>query len=190
MPERLISGSGIKLYGRQIEGISLNAAELADEGLGHNQFLNQQVTHVVTCRPNPDPDPDDPTLAIPVISPILARIYGYSYNGGYCEMSSPTIFLVHGEGTPAAPDPVIENGRAHSSPPGNADESGVAAKSWDFVDDMRYWEYDKGDFLLRLDMSSGPLEQILLERESGGDSGEAYYSGKGHYSGKGSSSHR
>ena len=27
---------------------------------------------------------------------------------------------------------------------------------------MRYWEYEKGDFSLRLDTEAGPFEQILL----------------------------
>ena len=178
MTERLISGSGIKLYGRKIVGITLEPDELAEKPRGANGFLNQQVKHKSPATEKP----------------ILARIYGYSYNGAYYELSFASIFLVHGEGGPAAPEPAYglaagkkfskggsnegdDTSNAHASPPGSADQSGVGAKSWDFVDDMRCWEYDKGDFLLRLDMSSGPLEQILLEQEFGGDFGEGYYGG-------------
>jgi hypothetical protein len=49
------------------------------------------------------------------------------------------------------------------------DMSGVAAREWEFSDtlkniasDLIYWEYEKGDFSLRLDTEAGPLEQILL----------------------------
>ena len=32
-----------------------------------------------------------------------------------------------------------------------------------------YWEYDKGDFSLRLDVESGPLTEILLDATLGAD---------------------
>jgi hypothetical protein len=62
------------------------------------------------------------------------------------------------------------------------DQSGVAGKDWDFSgtlasagsDDIYYWEYEKGDFSLRLDVDAGPFEQILLQmalRGGGGVSG-------------------
>ncbi len=48
--------------------------------------------------------------------------------------------------------------------------AGVVAREWEFSDNeaddpspkLVYWEYEKGDFLLRLDTEAGPLEQILL----------------------------
>ncbi len=83
MPERLISGSGIKLYGREVLGVDLDEAALAEPGMiGQNRFLEVQVS---------------------AGDPRLARIYGYSYNGAYYEMSFPTMFMVHGPGTGAAP---------------------------------------------------------------------------------------
>jgi hypothetical protein len=40
------------------------------------------------------------------------------------------------------------------------------AKEWEFSDsdaaDVRVWEYDKGDFSIRLDVETGQFEQILL----------------------------
>lgn len=35
----------------------------------------------------------------------------------------------------------------------------------EFEDDVRVWPYDKADFSMRLDPSSGPIESILLEAE-------------------------
>ena len=53
------------------------------------------------------------------------------------------------------------------------DQSGVAAREWEFSadDSLVYWEYEKGDFSLRLDTEAGPFEQILLAAtlRAGGD---------------------
>ena len=60
-----------------------------------------------------------------------------------------------------------------------ADDSGLIAKSFTFersdegagVNDLkpgqsvRYWEYDKGDFTLRIDIASGTFEDVLLDAE-------------------------
>jgi uncharacterized protein YjbI with pentapeptide repeats len=45
------------------------------------------------------------------------------------------------------------------------DQSGVAAREWEFSadDSLVYWEYEKGDFSLRLDTEAGQFEQILLQ---------------------------
>jgi hypothetical protein len=48
------------------------------------------------------------------------------------------------------------------------DQSGVMAREWEFASnplgnkELLYWEYEKGDFSLRLDPETGPFEQILL----------------------------
>jgi uncharacterized protein YjbI with pentapeptide repeats len=46
----------------------------------------------------------------------------------------------------------------------------VFAREWEFSAaegennfDLRYWEYEKGDFSIRLDMEAGQFEQILLQ---------------------------
>ena len=46
------------------------------------------------------------------------------------------------------------------------------------------WEYDKGDFSLRLDVEAGPLEQILLDTAVA-ETEAAHYSGRAaNYSGR------
>ena len=51
------------------------------------------------------------------------------------------------------------------------DQAGVIAREWEFTassgqldqGDLRYWEYEKGDFSIRLDPEAGQFEQILLQ---------------------------
>ena len=93
----------------------------------------------------------------------FARIYGYSYAGRYYEMAVPTIFLVHGDG-----EPVTNN---------TADQTSIAAQDFDFSKDLKCWNYDQADFSIRLDMSSGPFSQILLDPKGDGSGGGVTVSG-------------
>jgi hypothetical protein len=102
----------------------------------------------------------------------LARIYGFTFEGAFYGLPKPSIFIVHGSGT-----------RVGSwGYPSTLDQSGVAAREWDFSgptnynanglgtppippqgpNDLWYWEYEKGDFSIRFDTEAGPFEQILL----------------------------
>jgi hypothetical protein len=102
----------------------------------------------------------------------LARIYGFSFEGAYYGLPKPSIFLVHGAGTPTG----------NWGYPSTMEGSGVAAREWDFsgptgfnpggptppplprnMMDLSYWEYEKGDFSIRFDTEAGPFEQILLQ---------------------------
>lgn len=93
----------------------------------------------------------------------FARIYGYSYAGQYWELEVPTIFLVHGAGSK-----VTNN---------TADQTSLAAQDFDFSNDLKCWAYDQADFSIRLDMSSGPFSQILLDPEGDGSGGGVTVSG-------------
>lgn len=88
----------------------------------------------------------------------FARIYAFSFEGAIYTLPRPALFLVHGTGIPVDADSWHGN---RSS----LDESGVIAREWEFSGDKKdlsYWEYEKGDFSVRLDTDAGPLEQILL----------------------------
>jgi hypothetical protein len=93
-------------------------------------------------------------------SPNFARIYAFSFEGAIYSLPKPAMFLVLGPGTSV--DARKGGGRT------TTDDSGVVAREWEFsgvdpnVVDLRYWEYEKGDFSIRLDTEAGPLEQILL----------------------------
>lgn len=97
--------------------------------------------------------------------PVFARIYAFSFEGAIYSLPRPSIFVVHGGGAVLDPN-LFPSGRT------TVDQSGVIAREWEFASanlsasaspaDLRYWEYEKGDFSLRLDTEAGPFEQILL----------------------------
>jgi hypothetical protein len=168
MPESLMSPSSIKLFGRLIAEIQIVASPNAPR-LGDNNFLLRQLS-------------TDPL-------PQLARIYAFSFEGAFYEIPKPPLFAVHGPGVPVG----------NWDTPSTLDQTGVAGRDWDFsgsspdlrpaarvarggepraaapsTTDIYYWEYEKGDFSLRLDVDAGPFEQILLQmalRGGGGVSG-------------------
>jgi len=92
----------------------------------------------------------------------LAMIYGYSYQGQYQALMQPALFLVHGAGS--------------STSGGKTASMGLIAKDFEFESDIVFWDYDRADFSLRLDIDSGPLERILLEAEQQ-DGGMPYFRG-------------
>lgn len=144
--ETLLTASAVKLYGRVIEGLGVDLSGAA-AGLGANRFLREQLE--------------------PGTEPHFARIYGFCYMGRYTPLSRAAIFLVHGPGEKAV-DPTAAKGGGAAGPH-TIEESGQAFKCGEFASDVRLWEYDRGDFSLRLDIDSGPLERILLDSEEGGD---------------------
>jgi hypothetical protein len=176
--DTLLSFSSVKLYGRLVAGLNVDLTGARDE-LGANKFLREQL---------------DPALYPDDRKPKFARIYGFSHAGIYTALQRPVIMLVHGEGEQASPPAVrADKDSANGTTPsgdarffltpgtslapatGTPDLSGVAAKSWEFSFNIKVWEYDRGDFSLRLDVDSGPLERILLEPEAGGDDRMPYF---------------
>ena len=174
--ETLLTPSSIKLFGRVVDSLRYHN-DTAGTGLGANKFLQKQL-ELEGNKDNP---------------PTLARIYAFSFEGAYYELPRPPIFLVHGSGTHVG----------SWADPSTMAQAGVAARDWDFSgnhphpnpgpaarvagggqppapaaapppNDIHYWEYEKGDFSLRLDVEAGPFEQILLQmalRGGGGVSG-------------------
>ncbi len=105
----------------------------------------------------------------------FARIYGFSYEGTYYELPNPTLFLVHGEGVSATAGNEPTNPAHASRAPTEPSVSGVAAADFQFADDILYWNYDKADYTIRMDVETGMIEQVLLEIFFGG--GDAMISG-------------
>jgi hypothetical protein len=100
------------------------------------------------------------TITVVPLTPQFARIYAFSFEGAFYNMPKPSIFLVHGPGT------VIDMTSASQGYRTTLDQSGVIAREWEFSAqknlDMVFWEYEKGDFSIRLDTEAGQFEQILL----------------------------
>lgn len=77
----------------------------------------------------------------------LATVYGFEFEGHYYDLATPAVLLVHGK--PKSPKQA----------------GAVVVSDPRLADDIKVWTYDKGDYSVRLDVSSGPLEAILLEDE-------------------------
>jgi hypothetical protein len=102
--------------------------------------------------------------------PILARIYGFSFEGTYYDLPRPMLFLVHGEGIDFV-DPKDSKKRRPAQSPADPSISGVAAADFDYADDIRVWSYDKADYTIRMDIETGMFEDILLPIVDGGGPG-------------------
>ena len=164
MQENLLSSTNIMLFGRVFP---LAVAPGLPAGSGANNFLLNQLA--------------DPAAT-------FARIYAISYEGSLYNLPKPAIYLVHGAGTavggagkvrqsaanplPAAPAVVPPAAVGVPAAPAAApplptapsiNDSGVVGEDFDFESDVLYWEYDKGDFTLRIDIASGTFDDILLE---------------------------
>jgi hypothetical protein len=115
---------------------------------GNNKFLQHQLQG------------DEPAQ--------FARIYSFSFEGAYYDLARPSIFLVHGRGRA-----VVQDDKDGAT---DLDTSGVMARDWQFsaragsnrLNDLRYWEYDKGDFTIRLDVETGQLWQVVLDSQNRG----------------------
>jgi hypothetical protein len=81
VPEPLLAGTGISLFGRKVAGLTIDLT-VAGSSLGGG-----------LARLSPAGDNRQPSLA---------RIYGFSFEGQYYDLVRPAVFLVHGEGEQAA----------------------------------------------------------------------------------------
>lgn len=175
--ETLLSPSNILLYGRVLADVTFTFQApttnvpppppdtgQAPPRLGGNNFLQGQLgAHA----------------GDPLRLPRLARIYGFSYEGHYYDLPKPAIFLVHGPGLDAEgpfPGSSVAQRRV-SRAPTNADRTGTAGQTGSYAEDMKVWSYDKGDFSIRMDVETGPFDQILLDAFLSQDVLQSYFGG-------------
>lgn len=177
MAETLLSVSEVLLYGRVLEDMMFSYSMPAED--------IPSTKEGAECAPPPRPGAtvglntmmqgqlavggsSSPTDAEKKFAPRFARVYSFSYEGGYYDLDAPIIMIVHGPGVPAesrASDPRAS--RAPDSP----DKTGSAASDHSFADEIMVWSYDKSDFTVRMDTLSGSLEDILLDVEIGSGMG-------------------
>ena len=151
----LMMPSRVLLYGRVMQGIDIDV-DVFDKGigglagLGNNRFLREQFDASKKLNDSMRENLD----------PCFAMIYGFEFEAHYYDLMAPTIMLVHGPGT--IPRDRSDLGRDLE-----------LAKTTDRVEDpfpiiapdIVVWPYDKADYSMRLDPSSGPIESILLDAE-------------------------
>jgi len=184
MPETLLSPSGVLLYGRVVQDLTVVVpappAQPATPPVG-------QPLPAPAQPPAPQPHNPPPRLGdnnflqrqilahagTAALEAKIARIYGFSYEGHYYDLAKPALFLVHGGGVRAerpGPDPAAAGGAQppfsrDARGPDDADRTGVASTERSFSEEMRVRAYDKGDFSIRMDVETGTFEQILLDVE-------------------------
>ena len=193
MAETLLTPSRVLLYGREILDLKITRTGNPDNPEERLEPPDNPAPAVSGLEQTPDPD--QPTsypgelprkgrnsflekqLGAPEAR--FARIYAFTYEGHYYELSRPALFLVHGPGSdPEAlrPGPGRPEGR-YDRAPADADRIGVARTSASYAEDMRVWSYDKGDFSIRFDIETGPFQEILLEAEVKSERLQMHYSG-------------
>ncbi|WP_064841726.1 MULTISPECIES: hypothetical protein [unclassified Rhizobium] len=154
--ETLLGVSAVYLFGRELSDLLLRGdvyQPLIGNPLGANSFLRGQLsTNEAT----------------------LARIYAFSFEGTFVELSPPAIFVVHGSGlNPDDPPPRNVDGDIEydrlSRSPGSSARTGLGSQIGALARDMKVWIYDKDDISMRLDAQTGTLEQILLSVEASAD---------------------
>jgi len=147
--DSLLDVSAVFLFGRPVDELTVNPPAMSEKPprRGDNKFLQKQMA--------PDTNPQ------------LARIYAFSFEGAYYELSRPTIFLVHGMGSKIDEVPEVAGLEMISRAPAAPEVSGLSSQAGSFARGMKVWVYDKGDFTFRLDLLTGTFEQILLAIEGG-----------------------
>lgn len=148
--ESILDISGIYLFGRIVDELSIRAPLNEDDRQpprkGANNFLFAQLK-------------DDDRQ--------LARIYAFSFEGNFFEMTRPAIFLVHGPGTDVEEIPDAPGLELISRSPPSPTLTGLGSQMGSFARLLKVWLYDKSDFTLRLDLATGTFEQMLLGPETG-----------------------
>lgn len=183
--ETLLSPSSIRLYGRIIKGLEIDL-EGARQELGGNRFLREQLE-----RPEGEPQPALARIygysyfgSYTALSrPAIFLVHGRGVRASprapavvQAEEGKPGTLAVDPKPTEKDVEPIegpqfLDPGTLGrlSTGPSRVDITGQAETSGEFANDIRVWEYDRGDFTLRLDIDTGPFERLLIDREEGGE---------------------
>jgi hypothetical protein len=135
--ETLLSHALIRMYGREFVGLAIGEIRTKIETRASGTQTHQlaQLLGEKDAR--------------------LARIYGFSYEGHYYKLYVPSVFVVRGEGIDVQPgDDKIP-----------LDVLGVEYKDSTFSAGVKMWAHDRLDYSIRIDITSGWLEDILLNSE-------------------------
>lgn len=119
------------------------------------------------------------------ISPSLARIFGFSFEGHYHKLPKATIFLVHGDGIEIKPGTAGPED-ADAIGTDDIEKLGFVMADRFFASGVKMWYYDKLDMSMRVDLASGWLTDILfpLVLDDGDVTGRADLAGRADVTGR------
>jgi hypothetical protein len=152
MTESLLSFSEVLIFGRVLRDLEYLPKDSTKKG--NNKFLDDQF------------EAEDPERGVE--KPRFAKIYGFAHEGTYYDLPEPVIFLVHGDGQSATDGNCP--GNLASRAPNEPAKSGVGAAEFQIANDIMFWNYDKADQTMRMDVMTGMFEQVLLDIYFGFDS--------------------
>lgn len=128
MPETLLSEANIHLFGREVQGLTLDVTVLGNRG---------SIAKALSKLGDPR----------------VARIYAFVFQNEYFDLVSPALFVVNGPGDDVDHTKVESTGLA-STPP-------------KLTKDLKVWSPERCDMTIRLDVSTGSFDRVLLEYELG-----------------------
>lgn len=92
----------------------------------------------------------------------LASIHAFSCEGRYTQFRTPALFLVTDLG-----ELVWDDGKLRPERFGLPHLD----RNIEFASDLRFWTYDRGAHTVRLDMSAGTVQRLVIDVEAGGAQG-------------------
>jgi hypothetical protein len=92
----------------------------------------------------------------------LAHVLAFSNEGRYTPFRTPALFLVSSDGDPVWVGNKVDPGRLGLA---QLDQSMV------FASNLMFWICDRSAYITRLDMSSGTLQRVVIDLETGGAQG-------------------
>jgi hypothetical protein len=146
LTETLFAGSTVRLFGSRFAGLKLEFD--ADPTSGTPLDTLQDAPPVLRSLQENLRNRSGGTG----LPPILARIYGFSYQGSYYKLAEPTVLLVYGDGVPIGP--------TTTDPTPSFD--GIEFNGVSFAPGVLMWVQDRADYSVRIDITSGWLADVLL----------------------------
>jgi hypothetical protein len=137
LQEALLAPAGIRMFGRSFVGLTVGELGVHPNANAPLLTLLRSLTPAARAQLQ------------------LARIYGYSYQGNYFKLAEPTVFLVYDAGIEVTP----------GQWPIPLGELGVEFKDEVFASQVRMWFFDQLDMGIRIDITIGWMQDILLEAE-------------------------
>jgi hypothetical protein len=156
LEENLFAPGTIRLIGAEFKGLTVTPDQFhkPEKGDPAAPCTSAPIVDVASKSRDGDGECGDPRLA---------RIFFFTYEGHVHTLIRPTIFLVHGGGLPVFPAP-DKPAASHGI---NFATIGNALQDYSVAEDLRMWAYDRLDYSFRIDLSTGWLQEILLDPDRG-----------------------